>query len=38
MDGEMLAIRDDYENLQMQVDAYQDDIWDAMQTVPAGLA
>jgi hypothetical protein len=38
MDGEMLAIRDDYENLQMQVDAYQDDMWDAMQTIPAGLA
>lgn len=34
---EMGAIHEDYENLQMQVEAYQEDMWQAMQTVVAGL-
>lgn len=38
MELEMAAIHEDYENLQMQVEAYQDDMWLAMQDVPAGFA
>ncbi|KAI9019812.1 Nuf2 family-domain-containing protein [Hyaloraphidium curvatum] len=34
MEGEMAAIHEDYESLKDHLEAYQDDMWRAMQAVP----